>query len=396
MMSRLLIFDTHPIQYRSPVFRVLQERGASFHVYYFDSGFEGKKIWFHEFGKAKSSDFGLSLTQGFPSTILGLNRASWFRKWRTLKKILQAEKPESILIYGYYLPEHWMLNWLCRRYGVKLLFVGETFSQSSSAWRRWIKAIPLGWFYRGVHGFVSIGVRTKEYYEAQGVASGRIHSARYCVDNRFFAIDRVEQAHLRETWRQRLGIPQDGVVVLFVGRLFSRKRPWDVLEIQKMLPMDLGISTVVIGSGPMESALRAASLGMPRMYYLGFQDQVQTRAAYCGSDILLLPSEYETWGLVVNESIAGGLVPVITDTCGVAGDLVVDGETGFTFAVGDVQTACKKIQLLAKERSTRFRMADKGFKRLKDEFSPEAFAEVLIRASTPASSVIASGAKQSH
>jgi glycosyltransferase involved in cell wall biosynthesis len=54
---------------------------------------------------------------------------------------------------------------------------------------------------------------------------------------------------------------------------------------------------------------------------------------YSSSDVFILPSQGpgETWGLSVNEAMASGLAVIVSDQCGCAADLVVDGENGFVF-----------------------------------------------------------------
>ena len=50
------------------------------------------------------------------------------------------------------------------------------------------------------------------------------------------------------------------------------------------------------------------------------------------SDVLVLPSYSEPWGLVVNEAMACGLPIIVSDKCGCAIDLVINEQNGFTFA----------------------------------------------------------------
>jgi glycosyltransferase involved in cell wall biosynthesis len=49
-----------------------------------------------------------------------------------------------------------------------------------------------------------------------------------------------------------------------------------------------------------------------------------------------MPSESETWGLVVNEAMACGLPAIVSSAVGCGRDLVVEGRTGWTFPVADV------------------------------------------------------------
>ena len=57
---------------------------------------------------------------------------------------------------------------------------------------------------------------------------------------------------------------------------------------------------------------------------------------YAAADCLVLPSDIESWGLVVNEAMATGLPAVVADRVGCAPDLIVPGETGEIAGRGDV------------------------------------------------------------
>ena len=70
--------------------------------------------------------------------------------------------------------------------------------------------------------------------------------------------------------------------------------------------------------------------------FVGFVNQTRMPEVYAVSDILVLPSYSETWGLVVNEAFACGLPAIVSDRVGCAPDLVMDGLTGSTVPAGDV------------------------------------------------------------
>ena len=67
----------------------------------------------------------------------------------------------------------------------------------------------------------------------------------------------------------------------------------------------------------------------------GYKNQYQISKLYKKNDILILPSAYETWGLVVNEAMAAGLPCIVSNKVGCRYDLVKNGKTGlykiFTF-----------------------------------------------------------------
>lgn len=379
-MGPLLVFDTHPIQYRSPVFRDLFEKLPGMKVYYFDSTFDAKRWWFSEVGKTPKQQWEIPLLDGFPSEVIGTRDVGVRDRFKALKEILDREHPEAVAIYGYYLLEHWMLRWLCARRRIAMIFIGETFQNGRPSLRRLIKQVLRRWFFRSIDKFIAIGTKTMRYYRDLGIAPGRLVSAKYCVDRTFFQLPRPEAAHVRSEWRAALGIPSDAFVLLFVGRLFERKRPEDVFRIHQALSEDQRMFTVLVGNGPMETELRAQSQLLPRSHCIGFQNQGETRSAYYGADALIVPSEFETWGLVINEAACCGLPAVVTDTCGAADDLVVHGETGFVYPVGALSKAAALVGSLKDDGVLRHRLASNARSRVERDFDVSQFADAFLKA----------------
>jgi glycosyltransferase involved in cell wall biosynthesis len=81
----------------------------------------------------------------------------------------------------------------------------------------------------------------------------------------------------------------------------------------------------------------------------GFKMPVARHAA----DVLVLPSVYETWGLVVNEAMHFRLPAIANSGVGSATDLIRDGETGRVFSVGDAKELADRLEafLPAPERA---------------------------------------------
>ena len=74
-----------------------------------------------------------------------------------------------------------------------------------------------------------------------------------------------------------------------------------------------------------------------RVTWAGFVDEQATvSAVYRNADVLVLPSDYEPWALVVNEAVAAGLAVVASDVVGAAAELVRDGVNGRLFPPGDL------------------------------------------------------------
>lgn len=378
----LLVFDTHPIQYRTPVFKHLSQLDTSLKVYFFNSGFDSQKPWFHEVGKSSKENFGLNLVSGFTNETLSLSQIKLTKRYGLLKQILKKERPRAILIFGYYLPEHWMLRALTAQLKIPLLFIGETFSRGDfTSWRRYAKEGLTRFFFSGVTKFISIGKKNKKFYRDWDVPAQQIADAHYCVDNEFFRLPESDSKHRRNTIREQLGIPQDAFVILYVGRLFSRKRPLDVVDLHKRFFNFGCVHTVMVGRGEMEKEIKKVAESIPNFHAVGFKTQDETKSFYHASDVLFVPSTFETWGLVVNEAMASGIPAIVTENCGVANDLVIPNETGFVFKEGDLAAAESMVRILITNSDRRMRLCENAKRHVNGEYTPEVFAKTIYRSS---------------
>lgn len=348
-------------------------------VFFFNENFDGRRWWFNEVGKIPPQNWNLELKSGYASEVLNTRRNLFRFFWR-VSRLLRVEKPSAVLIYGWYLPEHWMLWALCRVRGVPLVFVGETFSHGASRWRVRLKRILHPIFFAGVQQFISIGKKTYDFYRSFNIAGSQITQAHYCIDTTFFSQTPDKSLGHRLEVRTELGIPQDAFVMLFVGRLFERKRPWDIFALYRRLRQYKNLHAVFVGNGPLEKDLKDLKGEDERVHFAGFRDQAETRAMYHASDLLVVPSEFETWGLVINEAFASGLPALVTDTCGAANDLVLPGKTGFVYPVGNMEIAAALITPYLERPALLERLGNAASERVVREYNVAQFAKAMEQA----------------
>lgn len=137
----------------------------------------------------------------------------------------------------------------------------------------------------------------------------------------------------------------DAKTYLFVGRHVPRKRVHDVLAaFARTLHVEPESRLIVVGDGPdEESVQRAVAVIGPRATHVGRLEGEALSRIYGSADVLVVPSEREVWGLVVNEALAHGLYVIASDEVGAAGDLVRP-ETGFVYPVGRVDELARAMQ----------------------------------------------------
>jgi glycosyltransferase involved in cell wall biosynthesis len=95
----------------------------------------------------------------------------------------------------------------------------------------------------------------------------------------------------------------------------------------------------------------AATLGVAsRVRFLGFVNQSQLPAVYTASDLLVLPSAFEPFGLVVNEAMCCGCAAAASDRCGAARDLVAPVSPDLVYRCGDIDSLAKILHDAATDR----------------------------------------------
>ncbi len=132
------------------------------------------------------------------------------------------------------------------------------------------------------------------------------------------------------------------------------KRIPDVIEIFSIVQKQIPSRLVLIGDGPERSRAEwlAVNKGIHnKVDFLGKQDRIHEKLPL--ADVMLLPSELESFGLAALEAMACEVVPIATNAGGVP-EVVEHGKTGFLAAVGDIETmAGYAIDVLSDERKLR-------------------------------------------
>ena len=145
-------------------------------------------------------------------------------------------------------------------------------------------------------------------------------------------------------------------VVLFAGKLSRGKRAIDVVRAVARLGPDAVL--LIAGAGeqePTHSHWESQRLDV-RTTWLGFVNQNDMGRVYACADCLVLPSQIDSWGLVVNEAMATGLPAIVGDRVGCAPDLVSPGETGEVFPTGGIDELTRALERV-RQRGGRAHMA---------------------------------------
>jgi glycosyltransferase involved in cell wall biosynthesis len=344
---RLAYLVTHPIQYQAPLLRrIAAEPGIDLTVF-FCSDFSLKSYLDPCFGKFIAWD--IPLTGGYRHEILpalgGRDRLSFWRPFNYgLAKRLSQDNFDVLWVHGYNRWFHWLAMAWAKIHGLKVLVRDESTLISTS--RHQLKRLAKRVFFLILRnlgdGFLAIGTLNAQYYQSYGITGERIFSVPYAVDNGFFREKARVATRDREALRQELGLSPGRPIILYASKLSEVKRGMDLLEAYLRMSPDQVQEPhpylLFIGDGSQRKTLeaRAGTRGWSSIKFLGFRNQTELPGYYDLCDVLVLPSAFEPWGLVINEVMNAGRAVVVSDQVGCGPDLVRPGENGAIFPAGDI------------------------------------------------------------
>ena len=170
--------------------------------------------------------------------------------------------------------------------------------------------------------------------------------------------------------RAYIGLKPEDRMILFVGRIEPLKGVGTLLEAMSCLqmkesrPVHLAIIGGDPGASPEEMNTEMARLknmcevlGLDQsVVFLGVRDQDKLSYYYSAAEVVVMPSHYESFGMVALEAMACG-APVIASEVGGLAYLVRDGETGFTIPAEEPETLCEKLSWLLNDAELHAKMS---------------------------------------
>jgi len=339
-MLKLAYVTSHPIQYQAGLFRTLAARpDVDFKVFfgsnmgvnaYFDSGFGRELKW------------DVPLLEGYAHTFVpNITRKQTLHGFFDLVNPTMGTElirwgADVVIVHGYAYSTMHIVMAHCRVAGIPVLMRGESnlLPKRTLAIRAAKSVAALG--LRSVlAGAVAIGTLNAHYWRSYGLPEDTIFLAPYSVDNAYFA-SRADTARERAaTWRQELHLTPETRVVGYAAKLSKVKDCATLIRAfgEAAVP---DTALVIAGDGTLRAELEAlaASFPLAKIHFLGFLNQSDMPAAYAISDLFVLPSNFEPWGLVINEAMNLGCPVAVSEAVGCAPDLV-GPDNGWVFPVGD-------------------------------------------------------------
>lgn len=326
----LAIFESHPIQYRAPVYRELERLVPNqFHVFYgTDVTLRGARD--KEFGKTLTWDE--PLLDGYPNTVLNQERGEPLKGFRSLhgkglSRVFKRYRPKAVLQTQYFYEYDFavLLQAYFRRIPIWIRQETQDEAVQRSRSKAFVRWLVYRLLYSAVQRGFYIGKLNREHFLRHGIPPSRLIHAPYCTPDRFQNVSSEEFSDIRNACRHKMGIGDDKIVIGFFGKLIHKKNPdllMEAISFLKNKRVKAKTCLLFVGAGSMESEMKEQAAQLEKfgvaVKFAGFVNQSGIRDFYAATDIMVLPSRYagETWGLVANEALQAGCAVVLSEAVG--------------------------------------------------------------------------------
>ena len=179
----------------------------------------------------------------------------------------------------------------------------------------------------------------------------------------FIDIDKYERKH--NNCEKNVISEGDEKIIVHISNFRPLKRIIDVIKIFEKINSEIRSKLVMVGDGPEKKKakdyLRKNNL-KNRVIFLGKTNEVDE--ILCSSDLFLLPSEKESFGLAALEAMALK-VPVISTNIGGLSELNINGNSGYTSDIGDIDSMASNAKKILSDKSLKKKYSSQAFENAK-------------------------------
>jgi glycosyltransferase involved in cell wall biosynthesis len=347
---RVLVVAAHPVQYASANFREMARHPRLDPKVAYCSLRGAEPGLDPEFGTTVQWD--VPLLDGYDWVRVpnrGKGGESFLGLWNPgLWKLVRSEPFDALIcLVSYQRASFWLCYFAARSRGIPFYFGTDASSFAPRAprpWKLFLKRLLWPRLFRLASQVIVVSTPGREMMQSLGIPAERIALLHNTVDNHWWisASDQVDRAAVRAS----LHIDNDAPVIGFCGKLQPWKRPLDLLLAFAEASIPYSV-LLIVGEGSLRASLEAEAdqLGLgERIRFLGFVNQSKLPAIYTAADLMVLPSEYEPFAMVVNEAMLCGCPVMVSDRVGAARDLVSPVAPDFIFHHCDVAALATTLQ----------------------------------------------------
>jgi glycosyltransferase involved in cell wall biosynthesis len=371
---RYVILTNIIAPYKTLLFNALQEKNTDFRVLYFAET-EGNREW-----RVAKGELQFAFDVMFKGKIDYIGPIELAIE--TYKK-LNLYDPEVIIIGGYDRLACWAaLVWAKKRNRKVILMIESHYLDRP---RFAIKESSKRLLVSRCDAILAAGTRHRDYAIRLGAKSENIFIMRGVggVDLSLYQTAVLEGRGNKLKLCNELGIPCKKYF-LYVGRFSPEKNLLFLLKAYKKLKSKEGASNwglLLVGDGPQRKEIESfiKNNGIRDTFLPGFIQKEELPRFYAISDVFVLPSISDAWGLVVEEAMVSGLPVLVSNRCGCYPDVVRDGINGFSFDPFNEDELFRYMKDIALGELELKEMGRASLEIIKD-YTPEKSADVFWQA----------------
>jgi glycosyltransferase involved in cell wall biosynthesis len=227
---------------------------------------------------------------------------------------------------------------------------------------------------RRAKGYLSYGSLAKQNFVELGAKASAITVIGNTVDTSFFR---------QETTRVRAGLPpQSQKHLTYLGYLTPRKNVQKLLIVLKeLLQVRKDIMLDIVGDGEslskLKSIVRENNLGNYVTFH-GFKQKEELPKYLAISNCFLFQTDFDIWGLVLNEAMASSIPCLSSVNAGATSDLIKEGITGFKVNFEESKQVAEKINWILNHPTEMIELGNKASNFIASEYSLSKCAERMV------------------
>lgn len=310
----------------SELYRIMIENGYELKVIH---------IAINEKGRESLGKIDLSV-HNYPYILLfnkNIDKISLLGKTIRLLQAVIKFKPDLVITPGWDSPSYLFVALISKLLGIKtIISVDSTeFDNRRTVLKEAVKKIILKFY----DASFTYGKASSDYVEKLGMSANRIFVKLNAVNKT--AIEKVCEENKGNFQNLKKNLSLKPYNFLFVGRLSPEKNIETLIKAFRSLkensPRAELWGLVIVGDGPLMGSLKSIvnEYNIRDVIFVGGKPWEETVVYYLLSNVFVLSSLSEPWGLVVNEAMICGLPVIVSRKAGASFDLVIEGENGFIF-----------------------------------------------------------------
>lgn len=338
-MKKVVLITNIPNPYRVPLFNELskQLKNDNLHLKIIFASKTYKRRLF----QLNESDFQFDYSYLDNEAItVGNNSENSYFTYKGLSKELKKEKPDVIIVSGFSSATVKVFLYSIINRTPYIIWNGSIAKKGRKD--SFIRKLQRSFLTRFASAFIAYGTKAKSYLISIGASEEKVFIATNTVDTSFFE---------SETEKHRRTQVNDGIHhFVYLGYLVPRKNVGQLIEIAKMLKAQrVDFCIDIIGDGESKNSLES----MVKEYQLtdqvkfhGFKQKDELPPYFAKTKALLFQTDFDIWGLVLNEAMAAGVPCLSSVNAGASEDLIVNGENGYIVDYQNKAEIVEKINFI--------------------------------------------------